>query len=199
MSLDRKLRDGLDRATTPVDPDVERHLHQSLRRGHRGIRLRRAATTVPAAVAIVAAVAFGPRVLDVIGDRGTPAERPTPSVVPTSPLVGNYTTTLPERPGTIAETGMAGRWDLRLEPNGVVLLSAPPGFPGTVSAVSYEAEGSRFRINAFANDLCSTQSIGTYRWAREGSSVNFTPIEDPCAVRMALLTTRPWRLRGQWK
>ncbi len=82
---------------------------------------------------------------------------------------------------------------MRLEPNGTVLLSAPPTFlPGAsgLSGVAFSLTGDRFRTNLFYNDYCN--SIGNYVWGSAAGNLAFTSLDDTCAIRRTLLATTPW-------
>ena len=63
MPTDRDLRSSFDRAASQVEPDVQRHLHQTLRHGRRRILVRRA-VQVTSVVAVIALIVFaGPAAL----------------------------------------------------------------------------------------------------------------------------------------
>ena len=55
MPTDRDLRNGFDRAASHLEPDVQRHLDQTLRHGRRRILVRRAVqvTSVVAVIAVI--------------------------------------------------------------------------------------------------------------------------------------------------
>lgn len=80
MSMpDQRLRERLERITSPVEPDVDRHLRQSLTRGRRRQVARRAAIAAGTLAVVVLVGLGGQRVLDRSSDR-VPAHTPTPSV-----------------------------------------------------------------------------------------------------------------------
>jgi len=131
MPTDRDLRNEFGRAASQIEPDVQRHLHQTLRHGRRRLLVRRTVrvTTVVAAMALIV-IAAPAALRELRGSRtdlpaGTPT--PTPSVATDgSAIAGTYTIDLPDEAGVIRDQGMAGSWTLRLEPDGTVLLTSPP-------------------------------------------------------------------------
>lgn len=190
MHLDQILRERTRQATAELRPDVERHLQRTLRRGHRRVALRRTGGAMIVAAAAATVAVLVPRALD-SQPKQPSADRPDRHS-PAAAILSRSTTTLPDRPGPIRNFGMAGAWTLRLRPNGVAVLSAPSSFTGSLTAVSYELSGPRFRTNAFANDVCGQMPAGTYRWSREHKTLVFATIDDPCQPRVALFTTGPW-------
>ncbi len=198
MPTRRDLRDSFDRIGTQIESDVPRHLHQTLRAGHRRRLLRRAVGGVTVA-AIVASLAIGgPAALHWFEQvrtntpGATPSRRPSP-IDDRSALVGTYTVTIVDTPGPIRDQGMAGSWTLRLEDDGTVLLSSPTTFTASITGVVFDATRGQFRTNAFVTDLCGTAPSGLYRWDRSGGVLRFTVVADPCAPRVALFASRPWR------
>ena len=187
MHPDHELRERTRRAVSGVQPDVERHLHQSIRRGRRRRVARRAAVTGAATVVAVSAVATWTLRPEA---ENTAVDRPNHSREEPA-LVGRYTTTLPAS-GAAQSAGMDGRWFVLFRTSGVLEMAPPAGFQGSVSGSSYEVSGSRFRTNAFPNDLCSNEPAGTYRWQLEGPELRFISIEDSCRVRAILLATQVW-------
>ena len=183
MPTDRDLHNGFDRAASQVEPDVQRHLHQTLRHGRRRILVRRTVrvTTVVAAMALI--VTAGPVALrELRGSRadapgGTPSQT-APSSTDGSAIAGTYTIEVPDAPGVIREQGMAGSWTLRLEPDGTVLLTSPTSFAGSTTGIVFELTGDEFRTNAFVTDLCGNEPPGLYRWERAGTSLRFTTVAD---------------------
>jgi hypothetical protein len=93
---------------------------------------------------------------------------------------------------------LAGRYTMRLFPDGAVLLSAPVGSlqEGTApSGIAYRLSGDEFTTNAFVNISCPG-SIGTYRWSLADGKLVFTPLQDDCAVRRTLFASQPWLVQG---
>jgi uncharacterized protein YndB with AHSA1/START domain len=64
MSLERRLREGLEASASVVDVDVDQQLRQVLDRGRRRRRVVRVATVAAVAAAVVAALVLVPRALD---------------------------------------------------------------------------------------------------------------------------------------
>jgi hypothetical protein len=158
---------------------------------------------VLAAAIVVAAIIF--RVPDPrLGGPGRSAP-PTPIASNSSPstsapttypeIAGTYITTLDAADAAVQRDALGGEWTMRLEPNGVVLLSPPASFvPGAsgLSGVAFSLVGDRFRTNLFYNDYCN--SIGTYAWSRVAGKLTFTPADETCSIRQTLLAKSPWVL-----
>jgi uncharacterized protein YndB with AHSA1/START domain len=64
MSVERRLREGLQASASVVDVDVDQQLRQVLDRGRRRRRLVRVATVAAVAATVVAALVLVPRALD---------------------------------------------------------------------------------------------------------------------------------------
>ncbi|MGN6574735.1 MAG: hypothetical protein ACTHKG_03530 [Nocardioides sp.] len=195
MRLDQRLREGTQRATDGLAPDVERHLHQAMRRGRRRVVHRRIAGTVSVAAAVVAVAVVAPRVPGTLRDAPRPLDQPDRPAPTARVLTGTATTVLSPAPGPVDDYGMAGRWTLQLDAAGAAELTAPASFQGSTDSVAFQADGSRFRTNAFVNDLCGEMPAGTYRLTRDQDTWTFAVVDDDCDVRVALLTSRPWRER----
>jgi hypothetical protein len=197
MPLDRRLRDGVGRLTSQVEPDVDRSLQQTLRRARRTIVLRRAGAAIAVAASIVIAIVVVPSAIDALRhvERDRPAATPTPNTNPTV-IAGTYRALIPNDQQAIEQNGLAGRWVLGLEPEGAMTVSAPGSFTGVVSGSLFQIQGDRFRTNLFAQDVCSNLPVGTYGWTRKGTNLTFSTIDDPCEGRVALLTSMPWTRVG---
>ena len=159
-----------------VDADVERHLGavEAKARGERGL----SGAWLVAAAAIVSIALL----VRVGGQRGeapavgaSPAASP-PAVVasPSGPvsypqIAGTYTVTLDPSDPAVARDGLGGSWTMRLQPDGLVLLSPPSTYAAgsdALTGVAFSLEGDRFRTNLFYNDACN--AVGTYTWSLQG-------------------------------
>ena len=125
-----------------------------------------------------------------LGDQTRPAT--TPSIGPGPQLypqiAGTYTLTLSKDDPRVQEIGLAGRYTMRLFPDGVMLLSVPAGFAGegpSPSGISFRLSGARFTTNAFVNFTCPG-SVGVYRWELDGDRLTFAPLQEGCEVRQVL-------------
>ena len=81
MSSEPRLRERLDRATSRLEPDVVRHLHQALESGRRRVAVRRVGAVAGIAAAIVLIVVGGPRLLRSLPDDEVPIS-PGPTARP---------------------------------------------------------------------------------------------------------------------
>lgn len=198
MSLDRRLRDELQRAAEGIDPDVERGLNVV------EARARRRSTVGPGSL-LVAATAV---VLVIVGVQALPSTPPDarpggtmPPTVLVSPspspgdIVGTYRASLQPSDGGAELGDIAGEWTMELTPDGVMLMAPPATFRegGSVqSGVAYSIDGERFQTNLF-QQLCN--SIGAYSWALDSGMLSLAAVEDDCALRRAVLASLPWTSR----
>jgi hypothetical protein len=194
MPIDRRLREGIHRLTAEFEPDVDRNLRQSYRRARRAIALRRTG----AAIAVVAALVVGflavPGAIDSLRD--AQRQRPATSPIPSPRVIaGIYETVIPNDLPGVRKNGLAGIWTIGLGTDGIMTVSAPASFDGVLSGILYRVEGDRFRTNLFVQDVCSGAPV-VYLWAEDGGELSFTPVNDPCEGRVALLASAPWTRVG---
>lgn len=182
------LRDQLELESERVTlaPGADARLWDRRRRRD---RRRRASALVVGATLAAALVILSVQTLRVTGDGRAPAARPTPAAY--DEIAGTYATRLPGI--TVDGQSVGGRYELRLLPSGALLLSVPPEFEQAVGSVVFRLSGNLFTTNAFANYLCPG-TVGTYLWSLEGALLSFMPLDEPCDVRGAVLSTRPWRV-----
>lgn len=168
-------------------------LFERRRRKQRDQRIR------AGAAALVVTAGMG---LAIVGLRGLGTEtRPaaTPSIGPNPPMyldiAGTYTVTLSDDDPQVHDNGLAGRYTMRLLPDGVMLLSVPETFGGEghlPSGISYRLSGNQFTTNAFVNFTCPG-SVGVYRWQLDGNRLAFMPLQEECEIRRILFSSEPWR------
>jgi hypothetical protein len=192
MPLERRLREGVDRLTAGVDPDVELHLHTSLRSGRRRVVVRRAGAAVGALVVVVLASITVPRLVDSLTTGPRPGGEPSPSAVTRESIAGTYTVTVDPGPDVVDDLGLDGTWTFELRPEGSMSITPPP-------SVAVAGEGHNFDIvdggwvtNAFVNDLCNEaqgqgQLLGTYRVEFVGDDLVLDAQDDACMARVEIL------------
>jgi hypothetical protein len=198
MSIDSRLRRGLERSANAATEDLVDNLPEALTRGRRRKRAI-VGTKITAIVAGIAIVALGgPRLVGVIRT-DQPAVKPSPSVTATdfSAIAGTYTFELSDADATVAANDMAGTWTIRLKPDGAMELSVPATFTREgpdPAGNAFTLAASQFRTNLFFSDFC--HSVGFYRWALRGTRLTFTPLSEDCPVRQAIFASQPWTVRG---
>jgi hypothetical protein len=172
-------------------------LDRLLDRRSRRHRNRRIGAVVVALVIGTAGIGGMAIAIRGLGDQTMPAT--TPSIGPAPQLypqiAGTYTLTLSKDDPRVQELGVAGRYTMRLLPDGVMLLSVPEGFGGegsTPSGISFRLSGNQFTTNAFVNFTCPG-SVGVYRWELDGDRLTFAPLQEGCEVRHVLFSSEPWR------
>ncbi len=195
MSLDRRLRDGLQRSSSVVDPDVPESLSIVRRKARRLVVRQRVGQVTFAALAVAALFLAGPRILDVVRSL-RPVRPASPGPAVSTAIAGTYTTEVPAGSSVVRDNHLAGRWTMHLAPNGVVTVTAPPSFTGVLTGVSYQVAGSQLRIDLFLQDICGGAPPGAYQWRRAGDSLTFTVVNDSCAARVAVLTSGTWTSSG---
>jgi len=198
MSVERRLREGLERSASAVQPDVGRRLPEAIARGRRRRRARRASLIVGTVAALAAVGLAVPQVTGFVQRVQHPAvnQGPTLAPGPDAVIAGSYTSTLGATSRVIRDNGMAGTWTLQLKANGVLTMSAPRSFHGDLVSIAFRVRGDRFTTNAFVNDPRCANDVGVYRWQRSDGTLVFTPVSDTCALRRALFSTKPWHARS---
>ena len=199
MSLDRRLREGLGRIAAGIDPDVDWYLRRAVRGARRRVVLRRASAMLAAAAVIITSLVIAPRALDALSSltRRPPAGHPVPTVAePTTvgnqAIAGTYRRSVPAGDLDVRSNHLAGRWIIELRPEGTMAVTAPASFAGVLSASQFQVRADTFRTTLFIQDVCSNLPVPTYRWTRVGERLRFTPIDDRCGARVALLASGPW-------
>jgi len=201
MAFERRLREELRRDAEQIDANIERNLgaveaRSRRRRDVAGVVLLAAAVVI----ALFTLVRVGEPQSDTQAETGTsptvaPSSiAPSPFGVATYPqIAGTYTASLDPSDQDVERDGLGGMWTMRLQPDGLVLLSPPSTFAlGTsgLTGIAFSLNGDRFRTNLFYNDYCS--SVGTYTWALQTRRLSLTSVDDDCSIRRTLLSTTPW-------
>jgi hypothetical protein len=193
MSVERRLRDGLERSAATVDPDVRRRLPEAVSRGKRQRRIR-GTVLVLSTILVVAGIGGAAFQLGRFAGH-PPSSSPgaTQMPAPYGAIAGTYTATFAAASSVVRHNGMAGNWTLRLDPNGVLTLLAPKSFRDVPSGSAFKIEGDRLTTDAFVNDPRCSNDVGVYRWQRSAGNLTFTPIAETCALRRTLFSATQWR------
>ena len=116
MSLDKRVRDALERTSLSVDPDVPRDLSSVRRKTRRAVIRQRITIALVASGLVALAVFLGPGVLDVIrSQRQVPANPPS---VAAGPLQGSYRVDLTGAGGSISSSRVDGAWSVTFNGDG---------------------------------------------------------------------------------
>lgn len=147
------------------------------------VRRAVAGVAVAGAVAIVAAAA--PALLETLRH-----QRPKPATNPPSlPIAGTYTTTI-RAPSDDADPGAVGTWLLTLEGDGTLDLASLTNGDVRRSVTHYQFTEHEFLTTALVGGACP--GVGRYTWTRTGSTLTFDVVNDGCALRAAIFSSRPW-------
>ena len=192
MSVDQRLRTGLQRPGPESDPDTLAALHRVERRVDRRARTIRAGIGALVAAAVVLVVGA-----TVALQRDDPADRDRLAVDgPTTSarqLEGTYVVDVGDSPEG-REEGMVGRWVVTLAPDGALELRPPPDYTGVTLGSAYRVVGERLRTDALVEPACQADNgfVGTYASALVDDRLAFTLVEDQCVSRRILFTGQQW-------
>jgi hypothetical protein len=185
MSLEGQIRRALERGAGVPPPELEDPLRVVIERGRRRRAFRRASGGAAILVAVVLSLVTGPEVLRQLRPT-TPAGQPGPF----AEVAGTYSATLSASDPDVAQASADGNWVMTLDEIGDVTLDPPPGFPEGMSGISFQVLGDRLRIDAFIDASCSGLLPGEYRWRLVDRDLVLDPIDEPCALRAAVLSAR---------
>jgi hypothetical protein len=201
MPLDRRLREGLERSSAGIEPDVEGRFPAIVAGARRRVRLRRGAYAMLTVAMIGVVTLVTPRLIDAVRsfERSRPAG-PGPAVSPSTTaqlyvtISGTYAATLDAGNAAVSRNGLAGRWTLVTQQDGALSFSAPGSFIKVPTISAFKLDGDRFTTNAFFNGVCN--SVGAYTWTLSGGQLTFTPVRDTCELRRTLLSAQSWQRQG---
>jgi hypothetical protein len=186
MAIDARLREGLHRSMSAIETDPDSHLADARRRGRRRVMIRWTASVIAVATTVVIVTVVAPGVMDLLRDqRHQPAEAPT-----LLPIAGTYTATISKRDAHGDERS-AGTWLLTLDRDGTLDLASLTNGDIGRSITQYQIGSGRFLTTAFSGTTCS--GVGHYVWSRSGSTLTFAVVSDPCALRVAIFSSQPWK------
>ncbi len=141
------------------------------------------------------------------GHRPEPA-RPRP--ITARSIAGTYTVRLPASDARVDRLGLEGPYSMQLKPNGSLLLIGPHKVDFPWNPATFDVSRGVLTTDAFVGTSDPDQGCrapATYRVEATAGSLTFTPVEEPCRFRAAILATGPWtaasnrpagRFQGDW-
>jgi hypothetical protein len=141
------------------------------------------------------------------GHRPEPA-RPRP--ITARSIAGTYTVRLPASDEQVDRLGLEGPYSMQLTPDGTLLLIGPHKVDFPWNPATFDVSRGILTTDAFVGTSDPDQGCSapaTYRVEQGAGSLAFTPIEEPCRFRAAILATGPWtavsnrpsgRFEGDW-
>jgi len=189
MSIDDRLREGLQRSMSAIDSDAD-GLQDARRRGHRRLVMRRATLAVAIAAAVLIVVFAAPSLRELVRDQGRQPAAPNTF----APISGTYTTTINTNDlAGSAGGGAVGTWLLTLDGRGTLDLASLTNGDQGRSITQYQVTGGQFITTALTDTTCS--GTGLYVWSRTGTTLTFSVVSDPCPLRVAIFTAHAWTSR----
>jgi hypothetical protein len=190
MTIDARLREGLQRSMSAIDTDAEHHLNDARRRGHKRLVIRRAVAAIAVAAIFAIVVVAAPHVLDLVRDQRHHQPAISPSLLP---IFGTYSTTISAKDTTGGrDAGSVGTWLLTLDRDGTLDLASLTNGDRGRSVTQYQTTGGEFLTTALAGSTCSGSGLGRYSWSRSGALLTFTVVSDACPLRVAIFSSQPW-------
>ena len=168
-------------------------------RGRRRERNRRLAAIGFGAVLFLAVLAIVRSALPG-GNEPSPATPVTPESI-----AGTYTVELDRDDANVRRLGLQGRFEMRLERDGDLVLTSPRGFDLRGTPISFSIDRGVFSTDALVGTECDAP--GRYRPRLEGGTLTFEVVDDACELRRVLLSTGAWTaaidtasdpLEGDW-
>ncbi len=126
------------------------------------------------------------------GHRPEPA-RPRP--ITARSIAGTYTAHLPASDERVTRLGLEGPYSMQLKPDGSLLLIGPHKVDFPWDPATFKISRGVLTTDAFVGTSDPDQGCrapATYRIERGAGSLTFTPVEEPCRFRAAILATAPW-------
>jgi hypothetical protein len=192
MSLDLRLRDGLDRASSAIEERLtDQVLDGVVARGRRRRRIRRVAAGALALAVVIGIVVIAPKALDAV--RSFREKKPASPQQLLRQIAGTYTAETDQSDSAIEALDMAGTWTISLLPTGAMIIAPPPAYLRSwdqPTGDEFTVAADTIRTNALVH-LCSS-SIGTYTWVLRDDRLTLAPVTDDCLARRALLTNTIW-------
>jgi hypothetical protein len=141
------------------------------------------------------------------------AHRPAPvgpRPITARSIAGTYTVRLPASDEQVDRLGLEGPYSMQLKPNGSLLLIGPHKVDFPWDPASFDLSHGVLTTDAFVGTSDPDRGCrapATYRVERGAGFLTFTPVEEQCRFRAAILATGPWtavpnrasgRFQGDW-
>jgi hypothetical protein len=174
-------------------------------RGRRRERNRRVRALGVGAVLFLATLVI---VRSSLPSHRTEPARPQP--ITARSIAGTYTVRLPASNERVDRLGLEGPYSMQLKPDGSLLVIGPHKVDFPWNPATFDVSRGVLTTDAFVGTSDPDQGCrarGTYRVEQGAGSLTFTPVEEPCRFRAAILSTGPWiavsnrpsgRFQGDW-
>jgi predicted nucleic acid-binding Zn ribbon protein len=144
------------------------------------------------------------------GHRSEPA-RPRP--ITARSIAGTYAVRLRASDKQVDRLGLVGPFSMQLKPDGSLHIIGPHKIAFPWNPATFEISRGVLTTDAFVGTSDphhphqGCQAPATYRVERGAGSLTFTPVEERCRFRAAILATRSWtamsnspsgRFQGEW-
>jgi hypothetical protein len=198
------LRSLLEREGERValPPDAADRMFERGRRRERNRRVR--------AIGVGAVLFLA--VLAIVRSSLPDAHRPEPArprPITARSIAGTYAVRLPASDPRVGRLGLEGPYSMQLRADGSLLLIGPHKVDFQWDPATFDVSRGVLTTDVFVGTSDPDQGCSapaTYRVARDSGSLTFTPIEEPCPFRAAILATGPWtvsnlasgRFQGVW-
>ena len=196
MPLDDRVRRGLERSAEALPVDTLDSLEAVRRKRRAATNGARLADGLVVVVVLLVGIAIAPGLLNQAASP-IPSLSSSPQASPTasaqSTIVGSFAVDLSAAGEPLKSSGLDGEWQISFESDGTMTWSAPRGrisMPRPLD--TYQASAGRLTTNLFTQSLCRGAAAGSYTWARTGTTLVITVVEDGCVQRRAILTTSAW-------
>ena len=187
MSVDRRLRQALDRSFPNPTPDVDAGLNLVERKARRAKIRDRVVGTAVVVVIAAALTSMWPLISSF-------ERKPSPGDGGRQSLLDSFAVDLSGRGGALQAAGLDGPWTIAFNGDGTIRWSPPPG-SGINDALprdTFQSTDGTLVTSLFQKSLCRGQGVGTYAWSRSGDRLVLRTVDDECALRRVILSAEAW-------
>jgi hypothetical protein len=140
---------------------------------------------------------------------GHPSEPAQPRPITARSIAGIYAVRLRASDKQVDRLGLEGPYSLQLNPDGSLLLVGPRKVAFPWNPATFDVSRGVLTTDAFVGTSDPDQGCrdpATYRVERGAATLTFTPVDEPCRFRAAILATGVWTavsnpsgpFQGEW-